>query len=733
MKPSERQHLIQLVEALHEGLATEKDVATLEKLVLSDPEALRLYVEALSLHGELFWDAAGAGAEELTTAVEHDTLGTSSVSARPPVSTRQKTKPTWAPFFPSNRGLKLSLLAGGLLLAVTTIVAVWPENSQRDGSGSLASQMTPSADENSGRAPVTTEVDAPPAHLPAMAQQGSPVIPEITLPRVHQSPSQPNPARPSSTPSPSAASLAGSPPAPPTTDVGLVAFINHELERSYAAAGIQPVGRSSDAEWVRRVYLDLAGRIPTVQEAEDFLKSNHAEKRTELVDQLLQSPSFAHAQASVWTNLLVGRSRDERISREQLFAWLSRQFRENRSWRETVEELIAAVGTEEQGPSNFLLAHLNNQAVPATAIASRILLCQQIQCAQCHTHPDVKSWEQAQFWQLNAFFQQTSIKESMRFNPQTGKTEHVRELVNQDRFGPTFYETLRGVMQVAYPQYGGVEVMTEQTRPLRDQLAELLFLESRPQPARAFINRTWAQLFGYGFTIPLDDMGPQTPVSHPELLEGLTAAFVESNYDVKRLIRCICLSDAYQLSSELPRRSNVDSPEAGEQPLFSRMYVKPLTAEQLYDSLTVAAGKPPESLFTRETAQQREQWLSRFYTSVDTEENNEQSTFDGTLPQALVMMNGDLVQQATDLESNAALIEILQNRRLGENERIRQLSLAALSRYPSSAELAEIREMLHRTVKQRVDRNVPVQVAFAEGFKDLYWAYLNSSEFVLNR
>lgn len=742
MKPSQRQQLLQIVEALCEGLATSDDVARLEQLVLADPDARRLYVEAMALHGELFWDAAGAGStDSIPTAIaatiqSSESPGPSAASAARGTADHKSWKNRtqkpldWSPLDWSQHRRLLQGAFGTAALLILIAFGLPRENRSvpEDPVGVVAAVIENSVSGNSmgdgvPRGTPVMATTAPTTRSPATAAT---VIPEITLPPISQPVNQ---QEPWVEPTPLARVDVE---IVPKTDSEMVRFINTELRRLQDAAQVKPVARAGDAEWVRRVYLDLAGRIPTLQESEVFLKETHPEKRSLLVDSLLASSGFAHHQATVWTNLLVGRSRDMEIRRESLLGWLSRQFRDNRPWQETVEGLLAAEGTVESGPANFLLAHLNNQAVPATAIASRILLCQQVQCVQCHQHPTVKGWEQSDFWELNAFFQQTKIRESVVLDPVSKRKTATRELVNEQEFGPTYYETLRGVMMVAYPRYAGVEVMAPTSTPLRNQLADLLFTGSRPQVARAFVNRTWAQLFGYGFTIPLDDMGPQTPVSHPELLEQLTAAFVASDYDVKRLVRWICLSDAYHLDSQLPKVRNADAPEQGDLPLFSRMYVKPLTAEQLYDSLRIAAGGSGEMLLSSQVLTDRELWLDQFYTAVETEENGEESTFDGTLPQALAMINGSLVENAVDLEKNPMLRDVLKTRGLSESDRIRQLSLAALSRYPSPAELTEIREMFRWTVKQRMDRNIPVQVAMAEGLKDVYWAYLNSSEFALN-
>ncbi|WP_437229119.1 DUF1553 domain-containing protein [Planctomicrobium sp. SH661] len=712
MNISSKRELLELTEALCEETASAADVARLEQLVLSSPELRQLYVEAMSLHGMLHWDAAGSGAE-----LESGSAITAAVKVpKEFVSGRREGART------PRRFRRLREIAAGLAVLVLLKVGFALFDSQKPevAQGPVAPQAPEIVQENAG-----TPEDVRSVPDVRLSVKSAPVMkPEDASSPVEESVTATNPA----------ARLSEY---KLTSDAEMVSRINERLLAKWEEARVVPAPVSDDAEWVRRAYLDLAGRIPTGAEAEAFFQNSDRSKRQDLVDSLLNSREFARNLATVWTNLLVGRSPEMKIDRDRLLGWLEDEFASDRPWRETVTDLVAARGTsQESGPANFLLAHLNNEAVPATAITSRIFLCEQLQCTQCHQHPLVKSWGQERFWELNAFFQQARIRDTRVVDAASGKKRDVPELVDAEEFGPTYYETLRGVMRVAYPKFAGVEISTEAENPqlpLREQLAGLLFADAHPQPARAFVNRTWAFLMGQGFTTPVDDMGPHTPVSHPELLEDLTAAFVQSGYDVDRLVRWICLSDAYQLASRADSSQGVPGEESGELPLFSQMAIKPLSAEQLFDSLRIASGVSPQVLMSRSTQQQRETWLRQFYAAVDTEENGESSTFDGSLPRALMMMNGDLVQQATSPRESRILEEITTPHGISEADRIRQLSLAALSRYPTNDELTQLRDLLRRTIRQRVsEENLSPQLALAEGLKDVYWAYLNSSEFVVN-
>ncbi|TWT59032.1 hypothetical protein KOR42_24210 [Thalassoglobus neptunius] len=707
MRTHTRHELLKLTEAVIEDYATQEDYARLEAIVLSDPECLEFYLKHLELHGNLYWDAAGRG--HSLSIPESDGMETeSSPKAVFPQKDRRRA---WAP-------RRISTIAASVLtlLAVTGIWLRISDNRLADPPV-LVETDDPRLEETTSNGNDSSEDSIVEVHLP----ERSPSQPqdETLVNNSHQPQDQPQ------------AEVNF------TDDQAVVEFINHQLASTWNDLGIDPAPQASDEDWVRRIFVDLAGRIPTPAEVKSFLSNSSPDKRTDLVDSLLASREFSYNFASVWTNLLVGRSREREIDREELFAYLERQFGENRAWTQTVHELLTATGSaEESGPANYLLAHLNNEAVPATAITARIFLCEQLQCTQCHRHPIVSEWGQNRFWEINAFFQQTEVRNTLITDQKSG--EKIRKRVLTDEISPevepAYYESLQGVMQVAYPRFAGEDVTPEESVSLRARFANLFASEQNPQLAVAFVNRTWQQLFGFAFTQEVDDMGPHSDVSHPELLSGLRQAFEETGYDVRRLMRWICLSDAYQLSSTASEDSNLDEPEAGGIPYFSRMYTKPFSAEQLFNSLMIAAGVPSEELTSRGDAfEKRENWLQQFFIAMDNEENSESTTFDGSITHTLMMINGDLVQQATDLNQSRVLRDIVVDPKKSETDRINELCLAALSRYPTEPELEAIRKTLRNQIRLRTSQNIPAKVAVGESLRDLYWAFLNSSEFSVNR
>jgi hypothetical protein len=229
----------------------------------------------------------------------------------------------------------------------------------------------------------------------------------------------------------------------------------------------------------------------------------------------------------------------------------------------------------------------------------------------------------------------------------------------------------------------------------------------------------WAHFLGYGFTKPIDDIGPHNPPSHPELLDQLGAAFREADFDLKKLMRWIVLSEPYNLSSQITHRNADDDPALGARPMFSRFYLRQMQAEQLYDSLLVATAAD-STLSKNDREGMKERWLRQFTTAFGTDENDEATTFNGSIPQALTLMNGDLVRRATGNQPGSMLARVASNPKFDNAAKIKYLYLAALSRLPTRQELNISNELL-------LARGGNVGAAL----QDIWWALLNTNEFIL--
>lgn len=695
------QELDRLLELLCESRISSDELERLEQIVLSDPRAQKRYLQYVDLHGTLYWDTAKGGAAvtvETSKSIPSTSQSEQSVSEKLRQSRRNIRR---------KRRLMISVLTACLMLTYGIY--------SFDGLQLFQQNQEPQLAEN---------LDLPGSSSNELVNRRDPV--PITLKSPVASPSRENRelragVDSSSTPDRSSEETE------PLTSAELVVFIDERLREGWSEETIESSSVADDSEWVRRVYLDIVGHIPSGRDVESFMHDQNPRKRGQLIDQLIAHPDYVRNWTTVWTNLLIGRSSSRNVDRVALQKYLREGFSNNRPWNEMVVDLVSAEGAaDESGASNFLLAHLNNQAVPATAIVSRLFLGTQVQCTQCHDHP-FNEWKQNQFWEFNSFFKQTKAVRENRVDPDSGETVVKTVLKNLPHGGETYFENRRGVMDVAYPRFQGVRVESSPETNLRRELAGLMVSGENPQTAQAIVNRMWAHFFGYGFTRPIDDMSPHNPPSHPELMDRLSREFVRSGYDLKQLIRWICNSRAYQISSQFNETNQFDDPEKGNPPLFSRMYVKPMTAEQLYDSLLVAtkADRVGQSDWSGVSIK-RQQWLQQFVIAFQTEENDEASTFEGTVPQALLMMNSQLVDDAVGNQRGTSFHEILRDSK-NENEAVRQLCLATLSRYPTDAEMNTVRRILReRTLKSRNRQAVRVEV-----MQDIFWAYLNSNEFIL--
>jgi hypothetical protein len=560
--------------------------------------------------------------------------------------------------------------------------------------------------------------------------------------------------------------------AKPAHDFGIaeVALINEAIRKGWADHSLVPSKPATDGEWCRRVYLDLLGRVPTVEELNQYLegrlevrrednapsprpsprgRGSVVDKRQTLVDRLLgeeYNDAFAANWTTVWTNLLIGRTggaeRRSLVVRDGLREYLNEAMRYNKPYDVLATELITATGScqpgdaDFNGAANFLADKMEENGVQATAKTSQIFLGMAVQCTQCHNHP-FNEYKQNQFWELNAFFRQTvvervSVGEERRYDHGRVVDRDFRGESGDPDKAEIYYELRNGKMKVAYPvfvdgtslaslysekgeDFGDRGYVQDVNR--RDELAKLI-VASR-EFDRAMVNRLWAHFLGYAFTKPLDDIGPHNMPSHPELLDTLGTAFRTAEFDLKKLMRWIVLSEPYALSSQITGRNADDDPALGARPMFSRFYLRQMQAEQLYESLLVAT-EADSTLSKEERADMRERWLRQFTTAFGTDENDEATTFNGSIPQALTLMNGDLMRRATGNQNGSMLYRVAWDASMDNAEKIRYLYLAALARVPTRQELAISNELL-----------VARQGNVGAALQDIWWALLNTNEFIL--
>jgi hypothetical protein len=504
----------------------------------------------------------------------------------------------------------------------------------------------------------------------------------------------------------------------PLDDRELAQAIDQALSARWSKEKVAPAPLSGDAEFLRRVSLDIAGRIPPASEARAFLENSDPQKRRRLVERLLVGPAYANHMTDIWLDLLLPEAKT--TSQIALFAgdfqvWLRKQFADGVGHDAMVRELLTvpvANGSmmlnrrNAQGikPSPFaFIAAKDGKPENLAASASRLFLGIRLECAQCHNHPFAK-WKREEFWGLAAFFSgvQRQGNGNGLFQGSDSPNQHEIEIPGSRR-----------LVKAAF--LDGRDVDWTQQRPARAKFAEWVTGSDNPYFAQAGANRLWSQYFGVGLIDPVDDMGAGALASHAELLALLAAQFAAHDFDFKYLIRAITSSRAYQLSSA------GGSPSSNADRLFSRMPVRGLTPEQLFDSLIMATGlrrEPiPPALAVRSNTL-RGQFLERFATQE--ERPTERQT---SILQALTLMNGRLVDDATSLERGGTLPALADSYFLDTKGRIEALYLAVLTRMPTPRELERL--------VPYVELGGPT-LNPKKALADVLWSLLGSAEFVFN-
>ncbi len=486
------------------------------------------------------------------------------------------------------------------------------------------------------------------------------------------------------------------------------AEVDRLLIASWTEQEIMPAKISDDAEFCRRVWLDLAGVAPPVAEVRLFLADGDPNKRPALVDRLLASTHHARHMASRWTEILLP-SDAQNAPQENVAAlnqWLRQQFTRNVRYDYLVGGFLTAGGAADSGPAVFYTSH-DLQPEKLAASTSRIFMGIQLQCAQCHVHPFDK-WTQKDFWSYAAFFAQlTQSNSGMR-----------GEVIIEDRPGGEV--KLPDTDQTVLPMYPGISEPPEEDPGdiRRRQLTIWMASRDNPYFARAAVNRAWGHLFGRGLVDPVDAMDANNLPSHPELLDFLAAYFTENGFDLRTLYAMLARTEAYGRTSAV--RSDHRPPEDS----FAAMIVKTLSAEQIFDSMqqNVFRRSPPPMVTGAaanaplQDAVMRQQFLSRMKAS-----GAPAREYPHGVVQALAMMNGPETSQATTPEQSG-LLASLEAPLFSDSERIEILFLATLSRLPTEQEADRFGQYIHAAKSTESKQTA---------LGDLLWTLLNTAEFVV--
>jgi hypothetical protein len=522
----------------------------------------------------------------------------------------------------------------------------------------------------------------------------------------------------------------------PPASMATAQAIDAILKSDWKERKITPSAPCDDGTFARRAYLDIAGRIPTTEEMKFFLdggesqKSTQAERRATLVDKLLASDDYPRHMRDIFDFVLMGRPRKNQEAGRREHGWfdfLEYSFRTNLPWNKLVRQIIVARGTNApfQGANWYLYERKNNYQAMAEAIAP-VVFGTQMKCAQCHNHPLAWEVEQRHYWGLVAAFNRSKnvdgapgqISESaiggfVQFaNLKKESQPAVLTFLNGktvDEKRPAESEKENDSPELyLVPPKEKAKIASVPRFSRREALADAV-TKGNPLLARAFVNRMWEILMGQGIVHPVDQINSRYHASHPVLLDWLAADFENSNYDVKRLIRGIVLSRAYQLESKPSGRT---APPVNS---FARALDKPLSAEQLLSSLLVATGNFPvpdgtAKVAGHEVRELHKEFVKRFPDFMP-------AVYNPSLEQALFWSNSplldDLLRPAPGNTASALLALD------GVEARINKAFSIFLGRAPDGEEREKFRELLATQAPEM-------------GIKNLLWTLAASAEFQLN-
>lgn len=519
--------------------------------------------------------------------------------------------------------------------------------------------------------------------------------------------------------------------------------IDAQIESALKAEGIAPARRADDAELLRRIYLDLLGRIPTVAEAEAFLNATAKDKAHRLIDALLEHEEMPVHFSRVLDEWLNGNLREREFGRQEFLTYLVHALQENRGWDKMARDLLLPQAEDEiqRGAAYFLASRLRGGDKQekidgmTTAVAS-VFFGVQLQCAKCHDHPYVDDWQQDHYYGLAAFLgrmQEAKYKNApfMRERADgevtfitTDQTEKTARLLFLD--GHVVEEPqLPENRNEWYAKLGG-DLPEVPRFSRREALADYALNADTPYFRRAMVNRIWKHLMGRGLVEPVDQIHDANPASHPELLALLGEDFAESGFDLKRIMAAILHSDAYLRSSRWTRE--------GEPPggiTYALAHLKPLSPDQVALSIGIATGHYDtlRAKFEREKNNRKLTDVTPAVTRAlyaserDVQElaarfQNRGEEFEANAAQALFLAYSPLLQKQLQPRSGN-LVERLAKQ--SDEQAASNAVLAVLSRPVEAVELNRI-----------VDFLASGEASRSQLCQELVWALLCSGEFRFN-
>ncbi len=487
-----------------------------------------------------------------------------------------------------------------------------------------------------------------------------------------------------------------------------VNYIDELVAAKHQKLRLEPSELCSDEEFLRRVTIDLIGLLPTYEEYQAFMADQDPNKRAKKIDELLARKEFTELWVSKWAEWLMMRSSNQ-VSQKAIvlyYQWLVDRIANNVPWDAMVRELLSASGGTFANPATNFYELERDQLKVAENVA-QIFMGMRIQCAQCHNHP-FDRWTQDDYYSFAAFFSQIGRKQG----------EDTRERIVFNSGGGEVRHPVTG--QNAVPIFlGGSKPEIRPGQDRREVVAAWLASPENPFFAQNFANRIWQHFFGIGIIEPVDDVRVSNPPSNPELLEELGRKFTEYNYDLRRLVRDICLSQTYQ------RTTRRNASNATDEKNFAHQTIRRIKAESMLDIISQVTNTKDKfnglPLGARAT-QIADGATSNYFLTTFGRATRETACscevkMEPTLSQALHLLNGDTVNAKMQQGGGIAA---LQKQGLQPMEIVERLYVTTLTRRPTEEERAALAPL------------------FAEGsdvnkaLEDVFWALLNSREFLFN-
>jgi hypothetical protein len=479
----------------------------------------------------------------------------------------------------------------------------------------------------------------------------------------------------------------------------LAGWIDEKSAAQWDREGVASPMIVDDGTFLRRLYLDLTGTIPSVATAREFLESTDDYKREIAIEVLLREPRSAAHLARVWRRMLVPTGSPSEAMGETIEPWLKDQFARNAPYDEFAKNLLTVKSIDASDPSKpyatsaimFYQASGGNAEGVADS-ATRFFLGVRLGCAKCHDHPFAE-WKQEDFWGMAAFFagvQNGNVEDSPRttIRPQDSDVEYAAKLLWEE------------------------ETKVNGANP-RQVFADWVVSEHNPNFAATAVNRVWQHLCGRSLAGTVDDLDQANDEERAILLDELSKEFIASKYDLRHLISAICRSKMYQCSTVSPDQLGGQLKVADVRPL------KTLSPEQVFDAMEQALMLP---VGRSDNAARFNGERATIVARMNEAFSDSPEDFSAGIPQALMMMNGSVISDATDLEKSRTLRAVVDSPFMKDEDRLETLFLATLTRRPTDRE----RDVLLASVKAQDANRGTV-------FADIMWALLNSPEFVLSR